>query len=77
MVDMTNIERLRQSQAEHIILHKNLKAEMFAHLIPNRDKARPPVYPPVIRLDSIYRKWFGPPVFEDRNIIVFRIPNEK
>jgi len=77
MVDMLNIEDLRRSRAQYIILHKNLMAEMFAHLIRDLDQVRAQVYTPVIHLDSTYRQFFGPPALEDYNLIVFKIAHNK
>jgi len=71
MIDMMNIEALRQSQAHYIILHKDLVAEMLPRFVRNPSQ----VYGPVIYLDLIYRRALGSPVFEGRNLIVFKIPS--
>ena len=71
MINVMNIEALRQSHARYIILHKNLMAEMQPRFARNPSQ----VYSPVIYLDSIYRRILGSPVFEGRNLIVFKIPS--
>ncbi len=69
MVDMENIEAIKNSSAQYIILHKHLIAEMFPYLI----KEKVQVNYAVIYLGQLYRKYFGKPFFEDKNIIVFSI----
>lgn len=69
MVDMNNIESVKNTTADYVILHKHLIAEMFPYL--KTDKTR--VYSGVIYLNQLYRKYFGNPIFEDKNIIVFKI----
>lgn len=71
MVDMLNIDALTSSPASYIILHKNLYAEMFPHLVKNKNLQRP--YKPVLYLNQLYRKSFSRPVFEDSSIIVFKL----
>ena len=69
MLDMNNIESVKNTTADYVILHKHLIAEMFPYL--KTDKTR--VYSGVIYLNQLYRKYFGNPIFEDKNIIVFKI----
>ena len=69
MVDMENIEGIKSSTANYIILHKHLTAEMFPYL--RIDKAQ--LNYAVVYLIKLYRKYLGKPFFEDKNIIVFRI----
>jgi len=69
MVDMENIEAVKNSNANFVILHKHLISEMFPYL--EIEKVR--VYSGVIYLNQLYRKYFGNPFFEDKNIIVFKI----
>ncbi len=69
MVDMENIEGIKRSTANYIVLHKHLTAEMFPYL--RIDKAQ--LNYAVVYLIKLYRKYLGKPFFEDKNIIVFRI----
>ena len=69
LVDMNNIESVKNTTADYVILHKHLIAEMFPYL--KNDKTQ--VYRGVIYLNQLYRKYFGNPIFEDKNIIVFKI----
>ena len=69
LIDVENIDKLRQSRAKYIILHKNLSAEWSAPL----QHRRPDICPAVTYLNRIYRETFGLPVYEDENLIVFRI----
>jgi hypothetical protein len=69
MVDVENIEAVKNSNANFVILHKHLISEMFPYF--EIENIR--VYSGVIYLNQMYRKYFGNPVFEDKNIIVFRI----
>jgi len=74
MVDVMDIEALRQQpQADYIILHKTV----WVAEVPHPDAGNKiPFYmssKSVDYLNQTYRKSFGPPIFEDHNIIVFRI----
>jgi hypothetical protein len=70
MVDMMNIGAIKQSEASYIILHKNYMAEIFPEFFGNESRFR---YVPVTYLSQVYENVFGHPVFEDSNIIVFRV----
>lgn len=72
MVDMMDINAIKKSQADYIILHKNLRVEMNPFLF-GKDT---PVYAPVIYLSRSYTRFFGPPFYQDNDIIVFRISGE-
>lgn len=72
MVDMMDIDAIRKSQADYVILHKNLRVEMNPFLFGKET----PVYTPVIILSRNYREFFGPPFYEDNDIIVFKIRRE-
>ncbi|MEZ4524424.1 MAG: hypothetical protein R2941_00685 [Desulfobacterales bacterium] len=73
------MEGIAKSGAAYAILHKNLLYEMihapeteeFSLNIPVLFQNN--VYKSVIRLSHIYRQNFGEPVFEDKNIVVFKI----
>ena len=73
MIDMLDIAAIRQSRADYIILHKNIVTEMLP-LVANRVG---PICKPVEYLAPFYQRVFGPIVFEDNNIIVFKINNAK
>lgn len=70
MISVADIEALRHSQAEYIILHKNLMTEFSPHLHGSHNQ----IYKTIPHLYQIYRSYFASPVFEDNNLIVFRIP---
>jgi len=70
MVDMDNIDAIKSSKAAYIILHKHLISEMFPYLKIEKVQANNAA---VIYYSQTYRKYFGNPIFEDKNIIVFRI----
>ena len=72
MVNMLDIEELLQTPAQYIILHKTLTVEMFPRRSENQSEAQ--VYQPALYLTHLYKRSFGPPVFEDHNLIVFKIP---
>jgi len=69
---MLDIEELLQTPAQYIILHKTLTVEMFPRRSENQSEAQ--VYQPALYLANLYKRSFGPPVFEDHNLIVFKIP---
>ena len=69
MVDVENIEAIKSSTANYIILHKHLIAEMFPYLM----KENMQMSNAIIYLSQLYRNCFGKPFFEDKNIIVFKI----
>lgn len=70
MVDMDNIDAIKNSKAAYIILHKHLISEMFPYLKIKKVQANNAA---VIYYGQTYRKYFGNPIFEDKNIIVFRV----
>ncbi len=71
MVNVENIEAIKRSEAKYIILHKNLlPGEWMPHnfAYPHQD------YSGIVSLlAGNYVKVFGEPVFQDKNIIVFKI----
>jgi len=69
MVDVENIEAIKSSTANYIILHKHLIAEMFPYLM----KEKMQMSNAIVHLSQLYRNYFGKPFFEDKNIIVFSI----
>jgi len=69
MIDMENIQGIKSSTANYIILHKHLIAEMFPYLM----KEKMQMNNAIIYLSQLYRNYFGEPFFEDKNIIVFSI----
>lgn len=74
MIDLMNIETVKQSNAQYIILHKNPMVEMTQDFT----GGKVPIYMPIVQLSELYRKFFGQAVFEDRNLIVYKIhTNEK
>jgi hypothetical protein len=79
MVDMENINDVKTTGAQYIILHKNLLHEMSHFPVQEGFSDNPPdlfqndVYIPVIHLNLLYRKHFGSPVFEDPDLIVFKL----
>jgi len=79
MMNMEDLQSIAKSGASYVILHKNLLREMShapvtkEYSLNSPDLFRNDVYMPVIRLSHIYRQNFGEPVFEDRNIVAFKI----
>ena len=69
MVDMDNIEAIKSSTAAYIILHKHFISEMFPYLKSKKAQENEAV----LYYSQTYRKYFGNPIFEDKNIIVFKI----
>ncbi|MCK4752404.1 MAG: glycosyltransferase family 39 protein [Planctomycetes bacterium] len=78
MVDIMNIEAIKQSRANYVVLHKKYWA---MEVIPVSDTNPAPIYvssidlfyTPVLHLNRMYRKVFGSPVFEDQELVVFEI----
>ena len=68
LIDMTDLEAVKQSRADYVILHKNLLREMFPTAVRENK-----FYQPVRLLNKEYQNIFGNPVFEDRHLIVFKI----
>lgn len=69
MVNMDNIEAVKNSSADFIILHKHLIPEMFPYIKIKQIQ----VNNAVAYFSQTYRRYFGNPIFEDKNIIVFKI----
>ena len=68
MIDMRDIEAIRASRAGYIILHKNPMHEIFPDAPAHE-------YDLLISisLGRAYLKHFGPPFFEDKDLIVFKL----
>ncbi len=71
MIDMTDIVAIRNSRAKYIILHKNIESEMALNIPSNAAKPDAFLYLRTVHLNKLYRNSFGPPVFEDDNLLVF------
>lgn len=72
MIDLSDIDKLRQSEAKYVILHKNnIAGEWSAHDFRCTKKR----FLPLI-LEEEFTRHFGQPIFEDHNLIVFRILRE-
>ena len=71
-IDMMDIDAIKNSGADYVILHENLLAEMFPHLFDEEVE----VYKPVTYLNSFYRGLFGKPVFEEGGLIAFKISRD-
>ena len=69
MVDMDNIEAIKSSKAAYIILHKHFISEMFPYFKIKKVQENEAV----LYYSQTYRKYFGNPIFEDKNLIVFKI----
>ena len=70
MTDIGNLEKIKETHADMIILHKYF---MALRIMPSMMDSIP-VYPRLIpSLVELYKKGFGEPVFEDNQIICFRI----
>ena len=70
IIDMLNIESLKNSKAKYIILHRNLMAEISRY---SKSSSHVMYAKPVAYLDDFYRKRLGPPVFETQHLIIFEI----
>jgi len=70
MINMVNIDAIKASQARYIVLHKDVQHVQND----SSTDATVMVYKPILYLQELYQKFWGIPVFEDRNIIVFKIP---
>jgi hypothetical protein len=70
MVDITDIAAISRSQADFIVLHKFV---MALKIMPDRIDSLPVYYRSVPHFDSQFRQFFGPPAYEDAQIICFRI----
>jgi hypothetical protein len=69
MIDMASTDSVRRSGATYVVLHRRLMTEMFPQAVAPAE----PSYGPVEYLTPIYRSGFGVPVFEDANLVVFRV----
>jgi hypothetical protein len=67
LLDLTDVERVRASGADRAVLHKDLVTEWSGR------RARSGDNPVVLALAGKYRNSFGPPVFEDDQLIVFNL----
>lgn len=64
MIDISDVDALRQSGASYLVLHPHLEAELSLVAAP---------YPSMDRLVGLYEKSFGPSVYRDKNMEVFLI----
>jgi hypothetical protein len=64
LVSMDDLPAMRARNAEYIILHKRYEAQLSQVMMP---------LPAFERLCHNYQKELGAPVYEDANIIVFRL----
>ncbi len=62
MIDMTDIEALRRSEARYIVLHYRFEGEL------SKVTANHPNMDALIRL---YEQSFGPPIYRDYHLVVF------
>jgi len=65
MVDIMDVEAIRRSRADYLICHKNLRSEFLA------DTQSLTKTPGLQECVEQSKKHFGPPLFEDENIVVF------
>lgn len=73
MVDILDVEAVRNTRAEYLILHRNLLAEFF----PERFNAERTQVPGIDVCTAHLRIYFGSPVYADRLIIVFDVSSAK
>jgi hypothetical protein len=69
LIDAGDINAVKQSGAEYIILHKNLMKEWSAPA----ELIRPDIFATTAYLDVLYRDNLGQPFYEDKDLIVYRI----
>lgn len=70
MVDILNAEAIRKTKADYLICHKNLYAEFLPGEQPSASKTAVPGLKECVEHSTEH---FGPPVFEDENILAFKI----
>jgi hypothetical protein len=69
MVDVTDAQAVRRSEAAYLVLHRHPARELLATSAGEAEQD----YPPVTFLVNAYSQELGPPVFEDANLVVFRV----
>lgn len=69
LVNMFDVDAVKNSGASYIILHKHIIREM----VPSRRDLVGKVYGPTYQLKAIYEKEFGDPIYEDQHIFVYAI----
>jgi hypothetical protein len=69
MVDIMDMAAVKQSQSDLVVIHKNMRLELFEQ---NR-KEEESVISLISAATQVYQKILGPPVFEDRHLIVFAV----
>lgn len=69
MVDILDMAAVKNSNADVVILHKNPESEILERQNGD-DVSNAPL---VVAISAVYRKIFGPPVFEDRHLVVFQV----
>jgi hypothetical protein len=71
MVDVTDTAAVARSGAEYLVLHKYVMALRF--LPDGKTDSVPVYYKSVPAIAVLYNRAYGPPAWEDRSIICFRI----
>ncbi len=74
MVDVADMDAVIRSPADFIVLHKYI---MAMKIMPKKTGTIPIYYQSVTALASGFRKIWGAPVYEDKQIICFRIKPRK
>jgi len=69
MVDLLDMAAIKKNGADLAVFHKNWEVELFGFQ-PGKEVREIPL---VMALSGVYKKIYGKPVFEDRNLIVFDI----
>jgi len=70
IVDLNDASMLSKRDVDFVIFHKRLQDEARVPLPGYRGRD-------ISGCISTYRNWFGPPVFEDRDIVVFAVLEER
>ncbi|HZV80791.1 MAG TPA: hypothetical protein VFF53_01335, partial [Geobacteraceae bacterium] len=65
MVDMADIDALRRSGADYVVLHTRFEADLSRIALPN---------PNIGSMCRLYAQYFGPPYYEDNHLVVFKLP---
>jgi hypothetical protein len=69
MIDMTNVERIRNENIRYLIVHKNILAEMAPYLAQNKYR----IDPAAQFLRDFYAHHFSEPDYEDEKIFVVEV----
>jgi len=70
MINIDDVSAIRRSRSDFIVLHKFV---MALKIMPDRMDTIPVYYDSVVHFADHFRRVFGPPVFEDSQIVCFRI----